>query len=200
MSGVFSYIADLMRQHDDLDTALRLGDRYSWDDLKFPAAGVNPPGQVSDPDFDTTNGGWLFAASGTEVIFMQAQLPHSWEAGTELRPHVHWQKTSSASGDVLWRLSYKWAPIGEVMDAAFTDLDSSTVVSVTPDTDTEDMHLITAFSAITATGKTLSDMLVMKLSRIGSDGSDTYGADARLLEFDIHFRKNAFGSRQEYIK
>ena len=171
-----------------------------WEDLRFPATAINPPGQASDPDFDTTNGGWLFAAVGTELLFLIAQLPHAWVTGRDLAPHVHWQKTTSAAGNVVWRLSYKWAPIGAVMDAAFTDVDASTVAAGTPDNDTADEHLITPFTALSGTGKGISDMLVMKLARIGGDAADTYGADARLLEFDIHYEVDSFGSNQEFVK
>lgn len=169
-----------------------------WDDMRFPASAINPPGQASDPDFDTTNGGWLFAAAGTEVIFLAAQMPHAWKEGSTIHPHIHWQKTTSAGGDVLWRLEYKKAPIGEVMDAAFTALDVTT--TVTTDNDTANEHLISGFGEITMVGGQLSDMFLMKLSRIGADGSDTYGADARLLEFDIHFEIDGFGSGETFTK
>ena len=43
-------------------------------------------------------------------------------------------------------------------------------------------------------------MLLIKLSRIGGDASDTYGADARLLEFDIHYQINTLGSELEFVK
>lgn len=171
-----------------------------WDDLQFPATSINPPGQVSDPDFDTTNGGWLFAAAGTEVVYLMAQIPHTWKQGSVLKPHVHWQKTTSAGGDVLWQFDYKWAPIGEVMDAAFTTVTSSEVAPPTVDGDTADEHLITPFTDMDAAGKGISDMLAMKISRIGGDASDTYGADARLLEFDIHYIRDSRGSINEYGK
>lgn len=63
------------------------------------------------------------------------------------------------------------------MDVAFTDLDASTVISATPDNDTANEH-----------------MLMMKIARIG--------ADARLLEFDIHYMLTADqpGSASEYVK
>ncbi len=172
----------------------------AWDDLRFPASGFNPPGGASDPDYDTTNGGWLFAASGTELLFMQVQLEHKWKEGSTLRPHVHWQKTTSAGGDVVWELAYKWAPIGEVMDAAFTTVTASAPVAGTPDNDTADEHLITSFGDMTATGKELSDMIMVRLSRLGSDGDDTYGADCRLLEFDIHFVVDSRGSDSEFVQ
>lgn len=171
-----------------------------WDDLRFPASAVNPPGLVADPDFDAVNGGWLFAAAGTEVLFLMAQLPHAWREGTTLRPHVHWQKTTSAAGDVYWRLEYKWAPRAAVMDAAFTAMNATSPVSGTPDNDTANEHLITAFGDLAATGKAISDMLVMKLSRIGGDAADDYGDDCRLLEFDIHYVISSPGSVQEFVK
>lgn len=172
----------------------------SWDDLKFPATAINPPGQASDPDFDTTNGTWLFDAATTEVVFLIAQMPHAWAEGTAISPHVHWYKTTSASGDVMWQLDYKIFPIGEVGDAAFTSLTVTDTVAGTPDTDTAQMHLISSFSDIDMTGQTLSTCLLLKLSRVGGNAADTYGADAALIEFDIHFEIDSLGSDEEFVK
>ena len=168
-----------------------------WDDLRAPASAINPQGQASDPDFDTTFGGLLFSGSGTELVFIQLQFPHTWAEGTYIVPHLHWQKTTSAAGDVLWRLEYRWAPIGEVMDAAWTTLDAA-LVPGTPDNDTANEHLISSFGRVDAPGKKISDMLIMRLSRVG--GSDTYADDARLLEFDVHYQVNSIGSDAEFVK
>lgn len=168
-----------------------------WEDLRFPATAINPPGQASDPDVEASSGLLLFDAAATEVVFVAAQLSHSWAEGTAIVPHVHWQKTTSASGNVLWRLEYKWAPIGEVMDAAFTTVDASTPIGATPDTDTADYHMITSFGDVDVSGKNVSDMFIFKVSRVGGDAADTYAADARLLEIDIHYQKNSLGSEYE---
>ena len=172
----------------------------NWDDLRFPATAINPPGQASDPDVEATTGLLLFAAAGTETIFALVQMPHSWKEGSVVKPHVHWQKTTSADGDVYWQLDYKKIPIGDVMDAEFTTLSATTPVSGTPDNDTANEHLLTSFADIDMTGLTLSDCLLCKLSRIGGNAADTYGADARLLEFDVHFQINTLGSEQLYTK
>ena len=172
----------------------------NWDDLRFPATAINPPGQASDPDVEATTGLLLFAAAGTETIFALVQMPHSWKEGSVVKPHVHWQKTTSADGDVYWQLDYKKIPIGQVMDAEFTTLFATTPVSGTPDNDTANEHLLTSFDDIDMTGLTLSDCLLCKISRIGGNEADTYGADARLLEFDIHFQINTLGSEQLYTK
>ena len=181
-------------------TFLLYGNMTAFDDLKFPSTGINPPGAVDDPDRDTSTGLLVFDSSKTETVAMVVQLSHSWKEGSDLFPHVHWMKSSSASGDVVWQLEYKWAPIGEVADASWTTLSSYTLAGGTIDTNTEDKHLITPLGTITSTGKQISDMIMMKLSRVGGDANDTYGADAQLLEFDIHFEVDSFGSNQEYIK
>lgn len=169
-----------------------------WDDLRFPASAINPVGPVSPPAVDSIIGGLLFDPAATEVVSIIAQMPHAWKVGSELRPHVHWQKTTSAVGNVYWQLEYRWASIGQAMDGAWT-----TIFVTTPsvsDQNTADVHAISRLPSIDATGRGLSDMLVMRLSRVGGNGADTYGADARLLEFDIHYQIDGFGSLQEYLK
>lgn len=91
--------------------------------------------------------------------------------------------------------------IAEDVDVAWTDLGIvTTTIEATPDNNTAWEHLLTELGDIDMTGKTLSDCILFELSRIGGDASDTYGADARLLEFDIHYEIDSFGSNQEYIK
>jgi len=173
-----------------------------WDDLKTPASAINPPGQASDPDIDTTTfpGTLLFRAGGVEVVGLVVQLPHSYKEGTDLMPHLHWMKTTSAAGDVLWRIRYKVMRIGAVADAAFTTLESSTPSANVPDNDTANEHVITPLGTIPGTGLGISDMICIELSRVGNDPADTYAADARLLEFDIHYEQDEPGSRQEFRK
>lgn len=169
-----------------------------WDDLRFPATAINPPGVVSDPDWDTTKGGWLFAATGTETLFIIGQMPHGWLEGSVIVPHVHWERTTSAAGAVVWQLEYQWCPLGEAREAAVTVSADAAVATLA--SDVADVHQITSFGDTATTGKQISDMLVMKVSRLGDDAADTYAADARLLEFDIHHQKDADGSVHEFIK
>ena len=176
------------------------GDASVWDDIRFPATGLNPPGPVNEPTRDTDTGLLDFGASGTDTVAFTAQLPHSYKPDSSLFPHVHWMKTSSASGNVVWELQYKLARIGEVIDGSWTTLTASTVADGTPDTNTEGLHLITPLGEIDGTGLGLSDMIVMKLSRLGSDGGDTYGADCTLLEADVHYEQDVFGSNYEYSR
>ena len=102
--------------------------------------------------------------------------------------------------DVYWQLQYRWAKIGEVMDASWTTIGASTVSTGTPDGDTANEHLITPLPTIDGTGAGISDMLICQLSRVHDNVADTYGADARLFEFDIHYQIDQPGSEQEFTK
>ena len=165
-----------------------------WDDLRSPATAINPPGTASDPDFDTTNGGWLFDAGSTELLFIIVQMPHKYKEGSDIHPHVHWEPTNTNTGNVLWRMSYQWTNVGAT-EAGFTDIDA-----LDAGDGTAYKHQLASLPSITGTGKTISSMITLKLQRIGGDGTDTYNADALLKEFDVHYQIDEPGSQEELIK
>ena len=166
-----------------------------WDDLRFPSANLKP-GTANVPTWDPTNGLQEFAIG--DELFAQVQLPHAWKVGTVLKPHMHWCKITSGPNLVRWQLDYKWAKIGEVMDAAFT-----TIADETPDVsdgDTAYQHALTALPDITpAADVQISDMLICRISRVASAGA-SYGTRAVLFEFDIHYQLDSRGSIEEYVK
>jgi hypothetical protein len=53
---------------------------------------------------------------------------------------------------------------------------------------------------VAMTGKRISCMGLVTLSRIGGDTDDDYDGVAQLLEFDIHYQIDAFGSIQQFAK
>lgn len=83
-------------------------------------------------------------------------------------------------------MEYKWAKIGEIIDANWTTLSGATAIATTIDDGSANRHLITSLGTINDANADFSDMLIIKLSRVGGNAADTYGADARLLEFDLH--------------
>jgi hypothetical protein len=170
-------------------------DAPQWDDLRMPAIGINPPGAATDPTLDNTDGRWIFSASATNMLALQAQLPHAWVEGTLIEPHVHWSPTDTNTGNVLWRLEYKIASVYGAFPSAWTTIDALGAAN-----GVSDQHLIADFVGIDMTGHTLSCILLIKLSRIGGDASDTYAGTAKLNYFDIHFRQNSLGSNAEYVK
>lgn len=198
--GIREYIREVNIRLRWLAQAININHDDQWEDLRFPASGINPTGPTSPATVDTTYGGLLFAGVTTNnMIAFQVQMPHGWKEGSTIKPHVHWQKTTSASGNVRWLLSYRHAALGSVMDNSWSTLAAYTPVQT--DTNTAGQHLLTPLGDITMTGKKVSHMMLCLLERTPADANDTYNnADARLLEIDFHYQVDANGSRALYEK
>lgn len=182
-SRIEDVIEWLAREHRRL--ASHTHEELYWDDLRAPATAIQGPG-VRDPDWDTSAVGWLFDSTLEEELHLIFQLPHDW-AQTDLQPHVHWEKTTSATGNVNWKMAYRWSPLHGTRTAEVTAEADTPVVY----TAGADWQMLTSFGTITASAATgISDTLIIRLSRDASATADTYAADARMLEFDIHYQRN----------
>ena len=168
----------------------------SWDDLRFPAQGINPAGQTDAPSVDTTTypGTLLFSQTIINLIAGMAQMPHDWERGTELRPHLHWAKSTSASGGVVWEWCYAVADIGGTFGSYSAWTAAAPVVL---DSNTANKHALDAFSALDMTGYKESTMIAWQIRRNVDATADTYGAVARLFEFDFHYQVGKLGTATE---
>lgn len=163
-------------------------DFIGWDDLRFPATGINPPGATSDPTRNTSDGLLDFSASAVNLVMGVAQMPHSWKEGTRVEPHIHWMVPNSNTGVVVWKFEYTVAKRNEVFPA-YADI---TVLAPAPEVASR--NGFTSFGHIDMEGKTASSVILWKLSRLGDNATDTYGSVAKLLEFDIHYLVDSLGS------
>lgn len=169
-----------------------------WEDLRIAALSTRT--NASAPDLITIgpSGGLLtlgFNGDATaEQCYFAIQLPHSYKQGSDIYPHVHWCPVNTNAGNVLWQLEYSWANINGTFEAP------TTIESLDAADGTAWKHQLASFPAITGTGKTISSMIVCRLFRNPADGDDTYGSDAALLEFDIHYQIDSLGSQEETTK
>ena len=178
-------------QFESDGTLVLYGEATVWEDLRFPATAINPAGAVTAMTFDTTNLGFAaMNSSSTQSIAIIAQMPHSWKVGSEIHPHIHWEPKSTDTGSVLWRLEYKWANINGNEPTDWTTLDV-----LDPGDGTAFKHQMVSFANISGTGKTISSILSIKISRVAGDATDTYNGEALLKEFDIHFEIDTLGPR-----
>ena len=170
-----------------------------WDDLRFPAQGINPAGTSAPPTVVTADpwaGTLLFSASATNVVVGTAQMPHAWKEGTDVEPHIHWCPTSTHTGNVAWRFSYQVANIGATFPATLT----TAGILVDAGDGTTNKHQVHDFADIDMDGKTISCMIVWKLERVGGNVADTYTGTARFLELDFHYEIDSPGSAEETTK
>ena len=108
--------------------------------------------------------------------------------------HVHWMPTNANAGNVKWNLEYSWQNINGTFSAP-------TTISIVDSTDTTAWkHLIAVFPTIDGSAITVNNAIVFRLYRDPSDGDDTYGSDAALIQVGFHYEANTMGSRQVTAK
>eukprot|EP00899_Mesostigma_viride_P024108 jgi/Mesvir1/4882/Mv11151-RA.1 len=192
-----------------------ISDKPSWDDLKTPltsvaVAGDSPPTSVLVTNlggggntvklfvhsFDTSN-------PQPKEMFLNIQLPHAWKAGTEIRPHVHFIKSGTATGHVRFGLEYSWANVMEAFPTSTTIYMCTSAELTAAD---QYKHIIASRTTPGGTTKAVmsnpnkrdSSMLMMRLFRNVNDVEDTLNEAVWALELDLHVQHDTFGSWYEY--
>lgn len=172
-------------------------DLPAWDDLRFPAQGINPPGAPSDPARNTATGLLDFSGTQDNVIAGIGQMPHTWLAGSEIRPHLHLRFPTPATANTRWKLEYDVAD-GErpFTHNSGTYTDGGTITAANPGD--AKAQVLVSFLPIAMTGFKESSVVVWRITRLASsDAADNQTSIATLLEFDIHFRVGKFGTATE---
>lgn len=169
-----------------------------WDDLRFPAQGINPAGAADAPTVDTALTGYpgtlLFSGSQDNIIAGIAQMPHAWKAGTAVKPHIHWSKPVGSASAADWVLYYRI--LGSPGDAhgALVGPVAGTLVAGTATV--ANSMLLTAFGSIDLTGQKESTCLAWQIRRLGNTDADS--GTARLFEFDLHYQTDKSGTVNEF--
>jgi len=168
------------------------GDEFDcWDDLRFPASTINPIGQTNAASVDTVEADYpatlLFSNATDNMCAGVAQMPHEWLIGSEIRPHIHWMKTTDATGTVVWEFKYRI--IGSVGGSAIAWSSADNGTLVVTHANLKATHALTSFTAIPMTEYRESAMVAWILYR--RVATDTYAAPARLLELDFHYQRQA---------
>lgn len=183
-----------------------------WEDLRVPGTATtfgaaNSPTLavwLTDGEGSPSRGVWLrwFSEAADEELFFTVQLPHSYKEGTAIEAHVHWvpEADGGLNEKVSWGLEYTWSSMAAIFG-------NTTIIygDTTTPNDTGlliNKHYVTELGTIDGTGMTISSMLACRLFRDAAQagGTDDYGDEAGLLEFDFHYQIDRPGSRQEYVK
>ena len=168
-----------------------------WEDLRFPAQGINPAGAAAAPGVSTTladyPGTLEFSGSVDNIICGVAQMPHAWLRGSDIVPHIHWAKASASANTVDWRLYIRI--LGSPTDAPGA-WSSALVPSATIGTHgTANEMLLTKWDPIDMSAYKESVMLCWRLDRLGN--TDSFAGVARLYELDFHYQTDKRGTPSE---
>lgn len=167
----------------------------AWNDLRFPAQAINPVGIAADPARNVDTGLLEFSGTIDNVIMGVAQMPHDWKLESTINPHIHIVFPTANALNSRWKLEYNIGNInGNFANALGTWTDGGTITVQNPNNTL--LHSKGHFANIVMTGKTLSSVVLWKVTRLAnSDAADDYTGIVTLLEFDIHYQKDGLGSR-----
>jgi len=130
-------------------------------------------------------------------------MPHTYKEGTDLEFHIHWtpanRGVAESGNKVGWKVDYTIADVGGIFGASATVDLSDTCSGV------NDKHELAGSVTVSGAGLKVSHIIVLRIYRTDTGTDDTWAGTTNaqspaLLEFDIHFRKDTMGSRQEFIK
>lgn len=170
------------------------GEATVWTD--FVIDPVSTANQANSPSLKTFVDGDMMAlafeaGNQVEEVFFDVQMPHSWEEGSTIYPHIHWAPGDGSTGNVVWYLDYTWANIDGTFTTPVTV--SSGAVAAGGEAFKHNMTMIPT-GGIPGTNKTISSVLTCRLYRDHGD-DDTYNNDAFAVSIDIHYKLNTVGSR-----
>jgi hypothetical protein len=175
----------------------------TWDDIRISGSSARQQG-LSAPDFDVFTGGiyqLMFPAASKKDVFFNVQLPHGYQEGSAMSPHMHLSFSTAGVGRVDMEFEYEFASIDGYFNGGptHTDPKSYTIAGGGE----QYHHAILEFDEIPGLmtpgmPRLISCMMVARLSRRGD--TDTYPGKVVFLEFDLHFLRDTIGSQGEYQK
>lgn len=181
---------------DHINPFVRASDvAAGWDDLRVSLARASTGSAApSLAVFRAPVQAYSFSKTATQELFFDVQMPHSWVAGTDIEPHIHWSPGASTDvGVVRWELEYTWANYGAPFPAATllspVDQAASGVAYE---------HQIADLGTLSGVGKKASSVIMCRVARLGGATEDTFDAVAWGLSVDFHYLNRGFGGATEY--
>jgi len=169
----------------------------AWDDVKVSLSQAKRLGN-SDPTFEklADDGAGsvgvyatAFSNSALQEVFFDAQLPHAYKAGTNIKFHIHWAPSGTGTGNVIWGIEYvalnDGVPIG-----------STTIVEATVAAPGVVLEKKSAVATLSGTLLVESSVIMCRLYR--QTTGNTYAAKAFALSADFHIQKNKPGTYLEF--
>lgn len=177
--------------------------RPYWEDLRTPV-NMLKFSSTKPPVWTAYKGGHVAAfedqAVNYQSVYWTWQMPHSYELGTPVTPHIHIVPEDNAAGNVHWEFTYSIAK----KNAEFPPESVIHITQVMPEV--TDYH--TYFELTTISGsefpsnvEDISTIMLCGLHRRSDELDDTYeGKSVYLLEVDLHYLKDTWGSRLSLTK
>lgn len=144
-------------------------------------------------------------AALANYIAINIQLHHGWVIGSDIEPHIHWFQNQNQTPNLL--LQYRWQLNGVEKTTDWVNLKVDRLIFPYPSSGTPTINQIATFGKITPPeGVNISEIIQFRIIRDTAnastlfDGADAYTGNVSLVNFDLHIKVDAFGSREVYQK
>ena len=170
----------------NLDT-ITVSTNWGWEDLRFPVGVAAPVTPNADVVANIANNSITFETTAStnrttdDHVYGVAQMPHTWRAGSDIMPHVHFEQTNADQTN-CWYMYYRLQPLpGEIVTAWTFAGPASNLYAYTSNT----IHQLSSFGRIgMSTASNESSIVDWKVFRLGSAGT----GNIEFKEFDIHYQ------------
>lgn len=182
-------------------TVFSVGEATCFDDLRVDAISTRT-GQVAPTDetgFRGDNNHLVrnFVNNQADEIQFCIQMPHSWDK-TTIYPHVHFSPWATSTGTQAAKFILEYYVSD--FDNQFPASPATLPLTKTWTTNKQWFHLIADNNAgIDLSAYNISNILKCRLYR-DNTVTNNFANKLTVLYFDVHFKVNSFGSRQEYVK
>lgn len=122
-----------------------------------------------------------------DTVFGSIQMPHDWNPGTSVVPHVHWSPMGTGTGDIVWGLKYILVPESGDSSAEIPDSKAHTISS-----NSQYKGIVTTFATIDMTGYGTSTVILFQLWR--ETTGNTLAGLAALFDIDFHYQSINYGT------
>jgi hypothetical protein len=156
-----------------------------WDDLRYEASVLGPPGSGSLLGTSGQSGDQLALemndTPSPESFFVNVQMPHTWIAGTTIYPHIHVEPQTANANNTTWTVNYSISDINGTFPADTSAAGQTANIGA----GNQWKHLIFNLpnAGISMAGKAGPSTIVrMKFTVTAADEA------LHVLSFDVHFR------------
>ena len=124
-------------------------------------------------------------ADGSDLIaFAQVAMPSDWNAGT-VTAVFYWECENASTNSAVWELAGVSLADSDVINTAV----GTPQVIADANNANADMNISAATPAVTIAGAGASEMVMFRVRRVASNGSDNLAATARLIGVMINFTR-----------
>jgi hypothetical protein len=166
-----------------------------WVDLTSARPPATPITRIPDfvqflDDGASSRGIYSFAFDPTQEqeLHFSFHLPNSYKPGTDIYAHVHWSPSDSTTGVVRWGMECTWQNV----DAAFPSTSFSYAAQQAAGVIAQNQKI--DLPAHSGSGKEIDSVVICRLFRDATSGTDTYTADVFAHGVGIDYQLARFGT------